>query len=354
MELSTQQAHEIKEWPKVAIIILNWNGWRDTIECLESLQRLTYPNYQIIVVDNGSTDDSVERIKAWAQGNLTVESKFFKYDPSKKPVTLVEHVANLTVAEVGSEVLNFNSLTIIRTEKNLGFAEGNNIGIRYAMNFGATYIWLLNNDTVVLPETLTLLVKRLLLDQCIGIISPKICYYSDPERIWFAGGVLRLLRASGYNIGINEIDNSSYRGFVLCSFITGCAMLVKRDVFDDVGLLDASYFLYVEDVDFSLRAKKRDWKLGTDLDTVIYHKVSKSSQDVLAMQTYYIWRNRMYFSAKHHSKFQRIIFNMFWFSSRMLKLVSWLIRGRMDIIDLAIKGYQCYKKGIMGYYEIGK
>ena len=353
MGLDTQQGNEIKDWPKVAIIILNWNGWKDTIECLESLQRLTYPNYQIIVVDNGSTDGSIEKIKAWAQGGLKVESKFFQYDPSKKPVKWIEYdmktIANCSAV---TNISDNRTLIFIRTGENLGFAGGNNIGIKYALHMGASYVWLLNNDTVVLPETLTSLVKLFSMNPNLGIVSPKICYYSNSNKIWFAGGRLGLLRACGYNLSINKLDSSRYTGFILCSFITGCAMLIKRDVFYEIGLLDSSYFLYVEDVDFSLRASKNGWELGTDLDNIIYHKVSSSSNDALAIQTYYVWRNRMYFSAKHHSKIQRFVFNTFWILSRTLKIILWLAKGRVDVILSAIKGCQSYKEGMMGYHDI--
>jgi len=351
------QAH--KTWPKVAIIVLNWNGWRDTIECLESLQRITYPNYQVIVVDNGSTDDSVEKIKAWARGEIPVESKFFEYDPSRKPVQWIE--CNRATVEAGEfaeaqkliELPSDRRLVLIQTEENLGFAGGNNVGIQYALGQGMPYIWLLNNDTITLPNTLTLLVRQSIMSPKLGIISPKICYYSNPDHIWFAGGKLRLLRAAGYNLGLGKLNGGCYSGLAPCTFITGCGMLIKCQVIESIGLLDPLYFLYGEDVDFSWRAIKDGWDLTTHLDAVIYHKVSSASGgDPALSQTYYISRNRMYFSAKHHSHFQRIVFNLFWILSRVARFSLWVMKGRMDLITATVQGYIDYKKRRMGHHAI--
>src|SRR5690606_26519428 len=122
------------------------------------------------------------------------------------------------------------------------------------MDPAVKYIWLLNNDTTIPAGSLSALVKDLMIDSGLGIISPKICYYSDPERIWFAGGRLRLIRATGSNMGLGMKDGDSYRGILPCTFITGCAMLLKREVFEGIGLFDPLYFLYEEDVDLSMRA----------------------------------------------------------------------------------------------------
>ena len=345
------------EWPKVAIIILNWNGWRDTIECLESLLRIEYPNYQVMILDNGSIDGSLQKIKSWVLGEISAKSAFFNTDPNINPVSWIECELDTIQADGSLDGKNwfidsscYPRLILFQSKKNLGFAAGNNAIISIALRDPAVqYIWLLNNDTLIPAESLTALVTDLMKDPGLGMISPKICYYSNPEHIWFAGGRLHLIRATGSNLGLGTKDDDSYRGLLPCTFITGCAMLIKRYVFEDIGLLDPLYFLYEEDVDLSLRAINAGWKLAADLDTVAYHKVSSAvGCDPLPLQTYYITRNRPYFSAKHHNDLQKILFNLFWFSSRTAKLCSWIINGRMDLARAAIKGYADYRMGRMG------
>jgi GT2 family glycosyltransferase len=353
----TLQINREGEWPRVAIIILNWNGWKDTIECMESLLRITYSNYQIIVVDNGSTDDSIEKIRAWARGEISVESSFFDSNLGTKPVHWFEY-DRTTVEAVGfpdeeerlTKFPSNRSLVLFKTTENLGFSGGNNVGIQFALRDKAVqYIWLLNNDTITLEDTLTHLVMQSKKNPELGIFSPKICYYFSPDRIWFAGGKLRLLSAAGYNLGIGKLDGSCYSGLAPCTFITGCAMLIKREVVESIGLLDPLYFLYGEDVDFSWRAIKAGWDLATHLDSLVYHKVSSAvGTDPLLLQTYYISRNRPYFSAKYHSHFQRMAFNLFWILSRAAKFCSWFMKGRKDLIRATMQGYIDYKKGRMG------
>ncbi|WP_242656389.1 glycosyltransferase [Desulfofundulus thermosubterraneus] len=170
--------------PSVFIIILNYNGWQDTVECLESVQRLTYPNYRIVVIDNGSTDGSMEKIKAWAAGELRVESKFFTYDPSTKPVRWIEYdrvtaeAGGLPELEAEIEALPPNRrMVLIQTGANLGYAGGNNVGIRYSINSVSDYIWLLNNDTVVHKSALKTMVDIAEKVLRIGIVGSKILYY---------------------------------------------------------------------------------------------------------------------------------------------------------------------------------
>jgi len=143
------------KWPSVAIIVLNWNGWQDTIECLESLYQISYPNYEIIVVDNGSKDESIENIKKYCEGKIKVKSKFFEYSNDNKQINIIEYTREQagTIEYKKNKISNFPSnkkLTLIKNEKNFGFAEGNNIAIRYALKaLNINYILLLNNDTIV-------------------------------------------------------------------------------------------------------------------------------------------------------------------------------------------------------------
>jgi len=183
--------------PSVSIIILNWNGWSDTVECLESIYHLNYSNYQVIVVDNNSSDDSIRKINDYARGNLEVKSNFFKYDPTDKPIEIVQYSGKNT--EQAKFPTYKKQLMIIENKKNYGFAKGNNIGIKYALkNLNPDYILLLNNDTVVDKDFLRILVQEGENNSETGLLGPKMYYYDNPDVIWCIGGKIDWKLARGY------------------------------------------------------------------------------------------------------------------------------------------------------------
>lgn len=185
---------------KVFIIVLNWNGYEVTRDCLESLQKVAYANFKVIVVDNGSIDSSPERLRK-----------------------------------------EFRGLTVIENRKNLGFTGGNNVGIRYALEHGTDYILLLNNDTVVAPTFLSELVGVAESDERIGILNPKIYYFDLPETIWYAGGTFSMLRGFARHIGHRQVDKPRYNKRREVTFVSGCAFFVKAGVVRQVGLLDEHF-----------------------------------------------------------------------------------------------------------------
>lgn len=262
-EASTSSAisAKIETWPKVAIIVLNWNGWQDTIECLESLQQITYPNYQIIVVDNGSTDESVEVIST-----------------------------------------NFPEIKILASKENLGFSGGSNLGIKYALGNGADYVLLLNNDTVVDSNFLKPMVQVAESDNHAGIVSGKIYYYNDKERIWSTGGHINRLRGSFIDKGRGVIDRGQFDKEAQRTFFTGCTMLIKRDVFELVGLLPEAYFFGGEDLEFSLRVSKKGMKLVYCPKAVIWHKVGASHQRFTPKYVYNSYLSKILFMKRNLCK----------------------------------------------------
>lgn len=268
--------------PIVFILILNYNGWRDTVECLESVQRLTYPNYRIVVIDNGSTDDSMEKIKAWAAGELPVASKFFTYDPSTKPVRWIEY--DRVTAEAGGlpeleeaidELPPSRRMVIIQTGANLGYAGGNNVGIRYALKSGAANIWILNNDTVVHSKALSQLVETLKKYPDAGFAGSKLLYYDRPDKIQAAGGG-RVYFSFGVarHYGWNEADCERWNSPFEPHYITGASLFVRREVCETVGLMDESYFLYAEEADWQLRARFHGWSTIYCPRSIVWHKES--------------------------------------------------------------------------------
>jgi GT2 family glycosyltransferase len=242
----------------VAIVVLNWNGGAMTIDCIKSLQGLTYHNYLTVIVDNGSTDGSAGTIQA-----------------------------------------AFPGIRLVENGKNLGFAGGNNPGIRCALDNGADYVLLLNNDTEVDPSFLDELVKVAESDPAIGIASPKIYYYSEPDRLWFAGGVIDYWKGDTRHVGEGEIDDGRYDSVSNTGFVSGCAMLVKRKVIEDIGLLYEPMFLYYEDSDFCARARRAGYRIVMAPKARIWHKVSSTTGKIKGLQWFYGTRNMLIFEKRN-------------------------------------------------------
>lgn len=239
---------------KIAVIILNFNGKKDTLDCLKTIENLQFANckLQIIVVDNASTNGSVKAIRE-----------------------------------------KFSQVKLIQNKENLGFAEGNNVGIRYALKNKVDYCLILNNDTLVDKDLLLQLISCINAGKAnkkIGIVAPKIYFapgyefhrdrYQESERgkvIWYAGGKIDWDNVLICHRGVDEVDKGQYDKKRETDFATGCCMLVKRKVFEKIGLFDKKYFLYWEDVDFCLRAEKAGFKIYFAPQAIIWHKNAGSS-----------------------------------------------------------------------------
>ena len=252
-----------KPIPLIHIIVLNWNGYNDTVECLESLQKVNYPDYKIILIDNGSRDGSVQKLK----------ERFGKDEKIK----------------------------IIANEENLGFAGGNNVGIEYAMEKGADAVLLINNDTIVDENFLVELVKAAEENKRAGVLGSKIYYESDPKRIWSAGGKVNRLLTKGVHIGYDEIDERQYDEIKKCDYLTGCCLLVKKEVVKKIGVLADDYFLYYEDTDYCLRARKAGYDCLYVPASKIWHKISRSSKPGSSSYIYYHTRNGLTMARRNGS-----------------------------------------------------
>jgi GT2 family glycosyltransferase len=338
--------------PRASIIILNWNGWRDTIECLESLYRIDYPNYDVIVVDNGSTDDSIEKIKEYCEGKIAVDSKFFKYDPRNKPIEVVEcgkdDKPDIPKAQK-------NRLFLIKNDKNYGFAKGNNIGIQYALKaFNPDYILLLNNDTVVDRNFLTELVKLMESDGKIGIAGPKIYYYDFNGRsdvISFTGEDIIPEKGSGKRYGCGEIDSGQWDRQMEVDRLEGSCMLIRREVFERIGFFDENYFLYWEETDFCIRAKRAGFKNVYCPKSKVWHKIGASTggmDKIVPVRIYHGTRSRIIFIAKnfpeHYSKFL-IYLALYRF---------WLVLGAYLLYFRNFSAAKAYLKGTIDGYRAAK
>ncbi|MBI5194535.1 MAG: glycosyltransferase family 2 protein [Nitrospirae bacterium] len=247
--------------PKVFIIILNWNGKDDTLACLDSVRKLDYPDYRVIVVDNASTDGSVGAVKLCY--------------PSASWLTIIENSANL------------------------GYTGGNNVGIRYAMEKGADYIWLLNNDTKSEPDALKRLIKVTHDYPKAGLLGPKIVQMDNPAMAYSMIGSLNMWFP--WPDRMEGKESSLIKGGALESdFISGSAILVKREFVDKVGLLDERFFFYWEENDWCERGKKSGFKVILVPDAVVYHKGGGSSgKGWNEFTSYYLVRNWILFMRKH-------------------------------------------------------
>jgi GT2 family glycosyltransferase len=280
------------EWPKVFIIVLNWNGWEDTIECLESLYDISYPNYDIIVVDNDSHDDSLAKIREYARGKLAVESASALDKCGIEPLIITNYtrreaeekrlttLSKKLAGESRNKAPNA-SIVIIQNEQNFGYPEGNNIGMRYALKASANYVLLLNNDTVVDKYFLTELIRAAEKDASIGVIGPKIYWYDFPNVIQSTGA--RFNFWAGWPISLNRLLRVDY--------MPGACFLIKRKVIEEVGKLDPTYFLYGEELDWCMRISRAGYKIVCDVNSKIWHKKLASTSKAKRFSEYYPHRN---------------------------------------------------------------
>jgi GT2 family glycosyltransferase len=276
-------------YPKVSIIILNWNGLDDTIACLESLKNITYPNYEVIVVDNGSIGDDAQVLKE----------------------------------QFGDHIY------LIENDRNYGFAEGNNIGIRHVLEESTPdYILLLNNDTVAGPDFLNELVNVAEQDCSIGIASPKIYSYSHSSKLLFTTAKIDLWKGRTVQVGIGEIDSGQYDSIQDTDNCEGTCFLIRREVIQSIGMLDSSYFKYFEETDYCLRAREGGFRCVYCPWAKIWHKGwtrmwDKSfASSVRVSAVYYLERNRFLFMRKHASKLQIATFLFYYFAFQF-----WLTGG---------------------------
>ena len=221
--------------PQVSVCILNWNGKELTQECLESFKEVTYPNFKLLVVDNGSIDGSVE---------------FFQQ--------------------------NYPGVEVLTLPENRGFAGGNNAGFQRVKDHDSKYVIFLNNDTVVDPHFMEHLIRPMENDSRVGITVPKIYYADDPQRIWYAGGKVNLWLGVIAHSGIRKLDGAVYSASKESDYATGCCFCIRAELFSTLGGFNESYAMYGEDVDLSLRVRAMGKTIMYVPQAKVWHKVSAS------------------------------------------------------------------------------
>lgn len=292
---------------KVFIILIYYKGKKDTIECLNSITKIDHQGFDLntVLVDNNPE----ERIK------------------------------------INEKDFNSIKLNVVKSSKNSGFSGGNNIGIKEALENKADYVLLLNNDTIVKEDFLTKLINFAESKKDAGIIAPKIYFakgyefhksrYKEKELgkvIWYAGGVMDWENVIGHHKGVDDVDIGQFNEKEETEFASGCCMLIKNEVFEKVGLLDEKYFLYYEDSDFSVKAKKNDFKIYFQPESIIWHKNAGSTGGSgSGIQDYYITRNRLLFGNRYAPMRSKIALNR-------------------EGISLIFSGRKMQKKGAKDYF----
>lgn len=312
--------------PNVSIIILNLNGWKDTIECLESLYQNEYSNYNVIVVDNGSEDESIKKIKEYCKGKIRIESNFFNFTGINKPIRIIEYSKDeIEKGEVNEndfrDLISDRILILIKNHINYGFTGGNNIAIKFSLeNLNPEYILLLNNDTVVTNSFLNNMIQ-ISKDNKIGIIYPTVYDYHDRRKIQSPAHIssLKELRHQNY---IKKDYNE----------VWGMCFLVKKKVFKEIGLLNEKYFLYQDEIEFQYRVFRGGYKLAYVPSSIIYHK--GNVKNIHENQIYYGTRNNCYFIKKNlgYKNFLKCIF------MTLGVIFKDITNMRLNIAKIKIKG----------------
>lgn len=247
-----------ERWPRVAVVVLNWNRPEDTADCLAALREVAYPNLLPILVDNGSTDGSVERLSA-----------------------------------------RFPECTLLANPRNLGYAEGNNVGIRHALSLGSDYVLLLNNDAVLGRDALNAFVLVAESDPSIGVVGPVTYFWDRPRIVWSAGGEIDPVTAESVHLGALEERPAREAEPVDVGYVSGCALMARAELFRQVGLLDGDYFLVFEEADLCTRAWERGYRVVLVPGATARHKVSASFGGPLSESyLYYFHRNNLIYVKK--------------------------------------------------------
>lgn len=269
---------------KVFVVVLNWNGFSDTKQCLESIAELRIKDYElgVVVVDNGSTDGSVKKLRSL--------------------------IKELRIPGQARD----DGVILIRNEKNLGFAGGNNVGIKYALEKGADWVMILNNDTMVDRDLVIHLIKATGKYKKAGILSPKIFFakgyefhkkrYKKEELgrvIWYAGGEIDWNNVYGTNRGVDSVDKGQYEKPRKLEFATGACMVLRAEALRETGVFNEKYFMYLEDADLCQRMINKGWEVWYVPEATLWHKVAQSSRIGSELNDYYITRNRLLFAVQY-------------------------------------------------------
>lgn len=299
---------------KIAIVILNWNQIEETIECLNSVTAIRFPNYEIILVDNGSTETF--------------------------PVNFLE---------------SYPHVSLLQNGKNLGFAEGNNRGIAYALERGAEYVLILNNDTRVDPDILHALMEAAHLHPEAGVFGAKIYYYDEPTTLWYAGGEVDSKKGRCYHVGCTDSDlEKKWEEVRDTGYACGCALFIRAETIHKVGMMDPQFFLIWEEIDWCWRIRQAGYRCLFVPKAKVWHKISLSFEggNRGAVWQYFYWRNRLLFLKRHDPSF--FYRTTLWreIGKLMITVLSpWTDKSARALYSAALSGVRDYYRGRFGPKE---
>ena len=296
--MNANDAPARRAYPKVFINTLNWNGKKDTLECVSSLKKITYPNYEIVIIDNGSHDGSVEAFRA-----------------AHPDVTILENGANL------------------------GYSLGFNAGLKYSYEHGADYVLVLNNDTVVDPKVIDALVEVAESDARVGFVSGKVYYFDDPTRLQTAGRRNHPIFLVHELVGMGEIDQGQYDEIKDYDYLDDVYVLVSKQAYLDTGGFDANFFLYFEETDWCARIRKAGYRLVYTPHAKIWHKDGRSTGGNQGVNfTYYMARNQILFVRRNAppGHFRKYLAYIAWRAPR--RIAQWLKRGQWNLASAYLRG----------------
>lgn len=322
----------------VYVVVLNWNGWKDTLPCLESLLVSQDATIRVVVCDNASVDDSLGQIEAWAAGDLPANipahprlSRLLGRRQQPVPFVRIDRAS----AEVGDNAAD-TKLVLVENGANLGFAAGNNVGLRFALaQPDMTHVWLLNNDTLVEPDCLKMMLARLQCEAKPAACGSMIHFFDRPELLQAVGGN-RFNRVTGsagcsegrFNHEDSRLDLANIENEI--AYLSGCSLLLPREFMQSVGLMCEDYFLYYEEVDWFTRAAGR-FPLCIAADAHLYHKEgasigSRSSRGAAStVAEFHMFRSRLIFMRKHNAVYFCVSYLHSW-----LAVCMRLLRGEFD------------------------
>jgi GT2 family glycosyltransferase len=283
--------------PSVAAIVLNYNGREITLTAIGSLLAMSYPSFDVLHIDNGSTDGSTEAVAA-----------------------------------------AFPEVRTVRAEQNLGPGGGLNLGMRTALDGGYDYLLILNNDIEAGPQMLDELMRVAESAPEIGCVGPKTYYYGDRERLWSAGGILQFRESATRERGMGELDHGQYDRTEEVDYVNGCAMLVKRGALTEVGLFDPQFQLAGEDADLCMRLKRRGYRCFYAPRALLWHMVSHTAGSYVARRTFGSGRSTALFVRRYGRPIDWLTFFLFMGAALPLAFVRELFRGNAAAVWAKAKG----------------
>lgn len=295
--------------PKVFLLILTWNKPLDTIECIDSCLKLDYDNYEILVVDNHSEDDSVEQFKK-----------------------------------------RYSRIHLLLNSENLGYATGNNVGIRYALKQGADFVFILNNDTVVDPKAVKELIRAAKDHPEAGFLAPKVLYYDHPNLINSLGTEMDWLKMRPFLGQCNQEDRENYKAAIRKEILVGCALMVPKETIQRIGVIDDNFFIFHEEADWCFRNLKSGYENVVVPTARIYHKASKTMREFSALTHYYSTRNFLYMARRNTSLFNRakMYLGLVYYTLKHFKMLFSGNDKQRTLAKAFFGGLQDYYKGRMG------